>query len=212
MKNVLTILLILTILISGCTTTGTNVYGRTTVATTNRTLGKLEENVAKLKEFLRDNPEWAFVHYALGIEYAKLGRYPEAMAKFEDALRINPRPESPIALSTDRNAILGYEKARQKLNQALEENIQKYKKIVSENPDNAEAHKNLGSSYYFLGRYQEAVAELEEALRIDLPPIYEQVKSRDFFAVVGSGEAVENGFCFPQLPRTELASANSFGV
>ena len=34
------------------------------------------------------------------------------------------------------------------------------------NPDDADAHYNLGNAYYDLGQYQEAVASYKEAIRI----------------------------------------------
>ena len=39
-------------------------------------------------------------------------------------------------------------------------------KKVRQNPNDADAHYNLGVAYYNLGQYQEAVASYKEAIRI----------------------------------------------
>lgn len=40
--------------------------------------------------------------------------------------------------------------------------------LVRKNPNDADAHRNLGIAYNNLGRYQEAIASYKEAIRIKL--------------------------------------------
>jgi tetratricopeptide (TPR) repeat protein len=50
----------------------------------------MEEAIAYYQQALRINPDYAEVHYNLGIVLAQVGRVPEAIAQYEQALRIKP--------------------------------------------------------------------------------------------------------------------------
>ena len=54
--------------------------------------------------------------------------------------------------------------------------IEFYKEKVRENPDDAEAHYNLGNAYYDLGRHQEAIESYKQAIRID--PDYREARNQ----------------------------------
>ncbi len=43
-----------------------------------------------LRKFLEKDPDDAFTHYAMALEYVSLMMVPEAVAKFDDVLRIDP--------------------------------------------------------------------------------------------------------------------------
>ncbi len=49
-----------------------------------------EEKIRVLKESIRAEPDDPLGYYALGMEYAKLGRHLDAIDAFERAIRINP--------------------------------------------------------------------------------------------------------------------------
>lgn len=44
----------------------------------------------QLQKFLEDDPRDTFTHYAIAIEYVKMKAYPEAIAKFEEVIRLDP--------------------------------------------------------------------------------------------------------------------------
>jgi hypothetical protein len=41
-------------------------------------------------------------------------------------------------------------------------------------------------------------------MEIDIPPYYEQIKSRDNLVIVGFGDLVKNGFLFSTSPQKEV--------
>ncbi len=47
------------------------------------------------------------------------------------------------------------------------EEIEIYKQEVEKNPDDAEAHYNLGVAYYDSGKYQEAIEACKQVIRLD---------------------------------------------
>ncbi len=49
-----------------------------------------ESRLERLEEFLRTNPDDAFVRYGLAMEYAKLGRSDEALAAYRHLLETKP--------------------------------------------------------------------------------------------------------------------------
>jgi tetratricopeptide (TPR) repeat protein len=42
--------------------------------------------IESLQQFLRDDPDDCFTHYAIALEYVSLGRIPEAVSKFEEVI------------------------------------------------------------------------------------------------------------------------------
>ncbi|HUI08145.1 MAG TPA: tetratricopeptide repeat protein [Verrucomicrobiae bacterium] len=101
----------------------------------------------------RDN--WV-AHNDLGTALLALGRVPEAMEHWQEALRIKPgSPETHYNLG---NALLKAGK--------LEEAIGHYEQALRVKPDYAEAHYNLGVALSQRGRFLEAINHYEQALRL----------------------------------------------
>ena len=50
---------------------------------------------------------------------------------------------------------------------ADEKRLEDAKEEVRKNPDDADAHDNLGYTYYELGKYKEAIESCKQAIRID---------------------------------------------
>jgi tetratricopeptide (TPR) repeat protein len=48
------------------------------------------EEIAFFRDFVRTSPRFAGAHFNLGRAYGKAGRFPEAAAAYEEALRIDP--------------------------------------------------------------------------------------------------------------------------
>jgi tetratricopeptide (TPR) repeat protein len=49
-----------------------------------------EERIAKLRTFLERDPNDSFSRYALGLEYAGMGKFEEAATTFQDVLQRDP--------------------------------------------------------------------------------------------------------------------------
>ncbi len=101
-------------------------------------------------------PTLADEHIKRGIEYVEQGRLDEAIAEFEEAIKINPddaKAHYNLGLTYDNQG-------------RLDEAIAEYKEAIRLNPDDANAHLNLGVAYADQGQLEEAIAEYQEAIRI----------------------------------------------
>jgi len=126
---------------------GTATWNRCNVYANNEALWR--DNVAR-------NPKAAMAYNDLGFELSRSGRLPEAVADFEQALRIDP----------------DLAEAHNNLGFALEqtskfaEAIEQYQQVLRLNPNIPETHNNLGDVLAQTGRFDEAIAQYEQALRI----------------------------------------------
>lgn len=103
------------------------------------------------------NPErlhWN-IFYRRGIAHERLGEWPDAEADFKQALELYP--EQPDVLN-----YLGYSWIDQGIN--LQEGLGMIRKAVELKPNSGFIIDSLGWAYYRLGRYEDAVVELETAL------------------------------------------------
>ncbi len=108
---------------------------------------------------LIDKPEkrhWTF-YYSRGTCYERTKLWPKAEADLKKALELSP--EQPLALN-----YLGYSWIDQGRN--LREGLKLIKKAVSLKPDDGYIVDSLGWAYYRLGRYDDAVAQLERAVEL----------------------------------------------
>ncbi len=99
----------------------------------------------------------AEAHNNLGAALAQTGKIEEAIAHFEQALRINPD-------FADAHANLGnalWQVGR------IPEAIEHFEQVVRIEPDLAEAHNNLGAALAQTGKIEEAIAHFEQALRVN---------------------------------------------
>ncbi len=108
------------------------------------------DNVAK-------NPGAGLAHNNLGIALMRSGRLQDAIAEYEQALRIKP----------------DFARAHYTLGIALVEAgkvvdaIEHYRQALRINPDYANAHESLGVALVQLGRLPEAIGQYQQALQID---------------------------------------------
>ncbi len=93
----------------------------------------------------------------LGNALVNAGKVGEAVAHFEQAVRIDPD-------YYDAYTDLGVALARMG---RIEEAIQRYEQVLQIKPDFVEAHTDLGIALTQLGRIEEAIAQYEQALRIN---------------------------------------------
>jgi tetratricopeptide (TPR) repeat protein len=100
-------------------------------------------------------PDSWVAHYNLGNTWMAAGRTAEAVAEFEETVRLRPRfARGHNNLGDALDALGRHDRA-----------ITAYREAIRVNPDLAEAHNNLGTSLAAMGRFQEAEAPLREALK-----------------------------------------------
>jgi len=100
--------------------------------------------------------DWRF-YYVRGISYERSKEWPKAEADFKKALALNP--DQPQVLN-----YLGYSWVDQGSN--LLPALDMIKKAVSASPNDGYIIDSLGWAYYRLGRYDEAVTQLEQAVQL----------------------------------------------
>ena len=117
---------------------------------------------------LRQNSNRTFVFSNRGNSFVSLHRYDEALADFEQALKLSP---------TNDNALVGRGNVHFWKGES-EAALQDYMKAVSLDPKPADRYNDLGNVYFTRGQYDDAIKAYGEALRRD--PKY-------FFAYSGRG-------------------------
>jgi tetratricopeptide (TPR) repeat protein len=95
-------------------------------------------------------------HEALGVALATRGRIPEAIAQFQEALRL--QPDYANAHQNLGNTFM--------ITRRLPEAIAQFEEALRLFPDYTQAHVNLGSALLSAGRLPEAIAQYETALRL----------------------------------------------
>jgi tetratricopeptide (TPR) repeat protein len=93
-------------------------------------------------------------HYNLGIALADAGRTSEAIAQYDEALRL--KPDDAEVHNNLGNALADAGRTS--------EAIAQYEEALRLKPDDAKAHNNLGNALAKTGRTSEAIAQFEEAL------------------------------------------------
>ncbi len=166
--------------------------------------GRLPEAISEYQAALRIEPNSDRVHTDLGNALAQTGRLAEAIAEYREAVRISPNSPIPHvdlanALASDpahlAETIAEYETAlRLKPDYVqghinlgallastgqMDEAIPHFQAALKIDPNSAEAHANLGMALAGLpGRTAEAIAQLQEALRIQPDPRIQQMLDR----------------------------------
>lgn len=127
-------------------------------------LSRFSEALPALQEAIRINPKHRSAFYQLGFALVHLGRDDEAIEPTERALELDPKSQVARKLlaeaHTNLSIMLGKRKQHKECMQHIEEAIQ----IL---PDYGPAHLSLGICYTDMGRYQDAVKKIQEALRLD---------------------------------------------
>lgn len=92
-----------------------------------------------------------------GIQFYSRGQYREALAAFEQALRLDPHFAD--AYFGKGNAFYFMKR--------YEDALLAFEQAIRLDPHNAALHNNKGGALYMLGHYREALADYEQALRLD---------------------------------------------
>ena len=103
-----------------------------------------------------DRRHWV-LYYQRGICYERLKQWPQAEADFRKALEL--QPQQPLVLN-----YLGYSLVD--MGKDLDEGLSMIRKAVELRPTDGYIVDSLGWAYYKLGRYEDAVTELERAVEM----------------------------------------------
>jgi serine/threonine-protein kinase len=130
------------------------------------------------------------VHVTLGLLDSGTGRYAEAIAEFESALKLDPvSAEAYRGLASTYEALGQLDRAESTYERAIElrpddwsshnqlgvfhfrrgryeEAEREFRRVVELTPDNSRGHTNLGGLYQKMGRYADAVAALRKSIAI----------------------------------------------
>jgi Tfp pilus assembly protein PilF len=117
----------------------------------------IDGGIAHLKKAVEIAPQYAAAWNGLGTIAYQSKQYPQAEAYFREALKQDPGAYSPLV------NLGGALMAQNKVEESLAVNLEAVKTM----PGDALAHSQLGSSYFFLGRLDEAEIQLKEAKAID---------------------------------------------
>ncbi len=118
--------------------------------------GALADAIPHYQEAIRLFPDYRDANYNLAWVRQRLGDHPAAIAGYRETLRIDP------AYLTARQSLASALAADDQLPASLEE----MKRVLVADPTSAVWHANTGAVLARLGRYDEAIAEYEEALRL----------------------------------------------
>lgn len=154
-------------------------------------LSRFPEAVTEAQNGLAANPKSYALRLRLGAAYLAAGRYAESESVFRDLVAAgDPLPLGHVGLAqvllrTGRAAEAATELAEAEKKQGpkfllsyfrglalaraakSEEALAAFQQAVRLDPENAEAHRNLGKTQLTLGHVHEAIAELLEALRLE---------------------------------------------
>lgn len=144
---------------------------------------------------VRLNPQAAVPHYAFGCYLQTQNRMEEALNEFQRAVEIKPKyPQAQNNLAKSYEHFNKLDEAMKHFKLAVryvsrnKPDYQNYRiglatimakkknyteaaklfhEVLKDDSDNATAHSNLGVTYALMGKIDRAIAQLEEALRID---------------------------------------------
>lgn len=115
--------------------------------------GLLKEAEMTFQKAISLRPNFWAAHNELGAFYYQNGRYPEAVRSFSKVTELTPDSYLGYRNLGGIYALMGeYEKATEPLEKSLE---------IKKNPH---AYSNLGTSYFFQGRYADAARMYEQAV------------------------------------------------
>ena len=198
--------------------------------------GRIEEAIARYREFVGTDPTDPEGHNNLGAALMKAGRDEDAVASFQRSIQLradNPKTLNNLGVALMRTgrfeaAVAPLQRAvelqpdnpdaRGSLGQALmqvgrlEEAVASFQRAVALRPNSPEAHDNLGVALMQAGRLQEATASLERA--VVLGPQNAEARRNFDVVLIRSGEALmqagrfdEAGALFQRTIDMDPASA-----
>jgi len=139
--------------------------------------GRFEEAVSYYKKALQIYPEYAKAHNNLGVALAKQGHINKAIIHFSEALRL-----SPGYLKAEENLKLARNE-QEKIDQETYNNLYE---MILKNPDNADAHYNLGNLFLRQKKFDKAAEHFLKG--INIRPDDENLHNNLGIAYVNTGD------------------------
>ncbi len=130
--------------------------------------GKMQQALIELKKAEDENDIYPDLYNSMGLAYSLLGQYDDAVKSFRKALELNTNYiEAHLNLALTLNNIGEVEEAKREFEIVGTLERAKGGDIgFSVKAKLANAHKSLGQLYYEIGKYDEAITELEKALKL----------------------------------------------
>ena len=154
MKITHIIMVVLALFITGCASTLTHYE----LGMQYYESGKLDDAIEELQSSISINPSDAIVHKALGDVFADKGLLLEAIAEWEVALKLRPAyDELRGKLEASYMAIGIEENDKGRMDEAMDF----WRKVISFNENNIDAHKRLGLAYLARKDNTAGIPELE---------------------------------------------------
>lgn len=127
-------------------------------------LTRFSEALSSLKEAVRINPKLRSAYFQLGFALVQLGRDDEAVEPLERALRLDPKTQVVRKLLAEARTNLSTMLGKRKRHREAMKHIEKAVEVF---PEYGPAHLSLAICFTEMGRYQEALKKIKEALRLD---------------------------------------------
>lgn len=131
--------------------------------------GKMQEALIELKKAEEGNAIYPDLYNSIGLAYSLLGQYDDAIKSFNKALDLNKNYiEAHLNLALTLNNIGEVEEAKKEFE--IVGTLERAKggdMGFSVKAKLANAHKSLGQLYYEIGKYDDAIAEIEKALKLN---------------------------------------------
>ena len=125
--------------------------------------GKLEESLTYFEAELKENPKNAYAHFLVTTVYMELGKYDEAMASADKAIKYIPKSHKEIRGITHALKATIHE-TFQEWEQAVEQLTLCLKVLPKENyRDRAVAYKQRAQMYYKLGQNELAEQDVKRS-------------------------------------------------
>ena len=96
-------------------------------------------------------------HFKAGVKLQEQGRFEEAIAEYDEAIRLNPQNGQAYDNRGGSYFILGQHQRA----------IADYDEAIRLDPQNPNAYNNRGAVYFDLGQHQPAIQYYDEAIRLD---------------------------------------------
>jgi protein O-mannosyl-transferase len=171
-------------------------------ATENRT----DEAISNFTAAIQEEPNYAEAHNNLGGIFLDQKRYDEALAHYRAAVRVHPEYLYYFNLA---NALADAASARRD-SKGFDEAVRAYQQALRLNPASSEAHHNLGLTWQTQGRVGEAVAEFEQAARLDSNRV-DTWTHLGILCATTPNRMAEAEKAFRELARLQPNNADAFG-
>ncbi|MCU0915263.1 MAG: tetratricopeptide repeat protein [Planctomycetes bacterium] len=143
---------------------------------------KAWSSLAVCQRLVQLKPQDAQAHVMLGNAYMAVGRSPEAVERYHDALTLDPNCfEAHLGMGKVHFARGGYSDA-----------VGWYQRALKIRPRSADAHLSLGLALSNAGQYEEAMQAFQKAKELDPAAVQDQVHAGNSYLQAGMcAQAIE---------------------